>query len=285
MTDINQDGKIDWRELSRALMRQWKVVAIFFLLATIVSATYAHLAPDYYKADTLIAPAEDNEKSNALSALGSVASLTGLSIKDDTNKGVALAMLQSRTIIEGMIRDRDLLPVLYSNIWDPQSRKWKESDPKKIPTPLDGYDLFVKRIVNIDEDKKTGLVKIEVEWKSPQLAYDWANEIVARTNDELRNRALVKSENDLAYLQDQVQKSTVVEMREAIYHLMEDELKKAMLAKGNREYAFKVVDPAVIPEKKSWPRRTLIVLLGAMAGLMLGIGAALLNLDMSKDPK
>jgi uncharacterized protein involved in exopolysaccharide biosynthesis len=128
-------------------------------------------------------------------------------------------------------------------------------------------------------------VKIEVEWKSPQLAYDWANEIVARTNDELRNRALVKSENDLAYLQDQVQKSTVVEMREAIYHLMEDELKKAMLAKGNREYAFKVVDPAVIPEKKSWPRRTLIVLLGAMAGLMLGIGAALLNLDMSKDPK
>jgi uncharacterized protein involved in exopolysaccharide biosynthesis len=285
MSDINQDGKIDWQVLSRALRRQWKLVAILFLLSTFISACYAYLAPDYYKADTLIAPVEDNDKNNALSALGSVASLAGLSIKDDTNKGVAVAMLQSRTIIEGMIKERDLLPLLYSNLWDPQNRTWKVSDPKKIPTPLDGYGLFVKRIANFDDDKKTGLVKIEVEWKSPQLAYEWANEIVSRTNDELRNRALTKSENDLAYLQDQAQKTTVVEMREAIYHLMEDELKKAMIAKGNREYAFKVVDPAVIPEKKSWPKRAVIILLGAMAGLMLGIAVVLLSLETSKEPE
>jgi uncharacterized protein involved in exopolysaccharide biosynthesis len=67
----------------------------------------------------------------------------------------------------------------------------------------------------------------------------------------------------------------VVELRQALYTLIETEIKKVMIAQGSEEYAFKVIDPARVAEEKSSPRRALITLVGAFAGLMLGIVIAL----------
>ena len=47
-----------------------------------------------------------------------------------------------------------------------------------------------------------------------------------------------------------------------------------MLANVTDEFAFKVLDPAVVPEKKDKPRRRMIVLIGGMLGLGLGIVVA-----------
>ena len=43
-----------------------------------------------------------------------------------------------------------------------------------------------------------------------------------------------------------------------------------MLANVRQEYAFRVIDPATAPEKRSWPNRTLLALLGAFAGFVVG---------------
>jgi uncharacterized protein involved in exopolysaccharide biosynthesis len=42
-----------------------------------------------------------------------------------------------------------------------------------------------------------------------------------------------------------------------------------MMALQNKDYAFRVVDPAVVPDKKSFPRRPLFAALGAGAGFMI----------------
>jgi len=44
-----------------------------------------------------------------------------------------------------------------------------------------------------------------------------------------------------------------------------------MLANTQEKYAFLVLDVVVVPEEKSKPKRTLIVLLGFILGVMISI--------------
>jgi uncharacterized protein involved in exopolysaccharide biosynthesis len=47
-------------------------------------------------------------------------------------------------------------------------------------------------------------------------------------------------------------------------------MKNAMLANVWQEYAFRVIDPAAVPERKSWPKRLVFAVLGVFAGLVIG---------------
>jgi uncharacterized protein involved in exopolysaccharide biosynthesis len=50
-----------------------------------------------------------------------------------------------------------------------------------------------------------------------------------------------------------------------------------MLASVRQEYAFRVVDPAVVSEKPSWPNRPLFAVLGFALGLVVGTLVAVLR--------
>jgi len=44
-----------------------------------------------------------------------------------------------------------------------------------------------------------------------------------------------------------------------------------MLANAQREYVFRTIDPAVVPQEKSEPKRALIAVVATMLGGMLGV--------------
>jgi uncharacterized protein involved in exopolysaccharide biosynthesis len=207
-----------------------------------------------------------------MSALASqfegLSALAGLSLRTGSNKKEeALATLQSRALTEAFIKENNLLPLLFRKAWDVDGKKWKVADPAKAPTLWDGEELFRKSVRQVTEIKKTGLVRLAIEWSDPQLAQQWANELVDRTNDMLRQRAIERSSRNIQFLEGQIAKRNEIEVRQAIYRLLENEMKMAMLAQGSSEFAFKVIDPAVVPQRRVRPRRTMIVVLGAMAGL------------------
>ena len=66
----------------------------------------------------------------------------------------------------------------------------------------------------------------------------------------------------------------MVEVRAAVYKLMETELKNAMLARTRDAYAFKILDPAVVPpdlkDRDSPNKEPLIVFLGACLSFLVG---------------
>ena len=110
---------------------------------------------------------------------------------------------------------------------------------------------------------------LSIEWKDPEQAAHWASELVSRTNERMRNRAISSAEKNLAYLKRQLEQNSIAEIRTAIYKLIESELKSSMLAQGDEEYAFRVLDPAVVPQEPVRPQKKVIVLLGLVLGFML----------------
>ena len=43
---------------------------------------------------------------------------------------------------------------------------------------------------SVDEDKKSGLITLSITWKDPQVAANWANDLVKQLNEQLREQAI-----------------------------------------------------------------------------------------------
>jgi uncharacterized protein involved in exopolysaccharide biosynthesis len=275
---------IDLFDIWERLLKRWRLIALVTAAITIVAIVVALIATPIYDAKVVMLISSD-ENSKNLQGLSGIASqlglgALGLGMAESNHKAESLATIQSRILTEGYIRDKNLLPILFDKDWDAGRKQWK--NPNKPRTLWDGNKIFDKKIRAVVEDRKTGLVTLTITWKDREMAAQWANDLVARTNAHVRQRALDLSTGNLAYLNEELKSTNVVETQQAIYKLIEGEIKTTMLARGNEQYAFTVIDPAVVPQDKSNIRRLFVVLIGFFAGLVLGALWALLGHRLSE---
>jgi uncharacterized protein involved in exopolysaccharide biosynthesis len=99
----------------------------------------------------------------------------------------------------------------------------------------------------------------------------------------MRERVIAESTQNLDYLAEQLNKTSVAEMQSAFYQIVEEQTKSLMLAEVQEEFIFKVVDPAVVPELKAGPKRALICVLGTLLGGMLGVAIVLVRHALRKE--
>ncbi len=89
------------------------------------------------------------------------------------------------------------------------------------------------------------------------MAAQWANDLVKQLNEQLREQAIADSRKRVGYLEQELAKTTLQDMRAVLYNLLESEKRKAMLANVNEDFALEVIDPAVAPENREKPKRKL----------------------------
>jgi uncharacterized protein involved in exopolysaccharide biosynthesis len=267
-------GELGFQELfTVAWTARWMVISItlVFMTCGIIAGL---LIPKKYRAEILITPTDSpTGSSGGLGAIasqyGALASLAGISISGKDTKQESIAVLQSRLITEAYVRDSDLLPVLYADLWDAKASRWKSTDVREMPTLWKANLLFSKGIREVKEDKQSGLVTMRITWRDPIVAAKWANDLVRNTNRYMRDKAIKESDQNIAYLYDQAAKTNLIEARDAIYSILKQELNKQMIARGREEYALKVLDPAQAPEQPSSPSATLLGAVGFVAGIIL----------------
>jgi uncharacterized protein involved in exopolysaccharide biosynthesis len=271
-TATKAPSDVKLKSLAEILWRDRKLISIIACIFTLISGVGAYFQVKQYKGEVLFSVVTDDQKGGGAGAMmsqfGALASLAGVSIGGQSQKFEAIALLQSRFLTEMFIQQNDLLPVLFPKLWDAKAGHWNTDDPKKIPTLWKG-DAQFKKIRSVVQDPKTELVTFSVTWRDPALAAKWANGMVKLANEQTSARAVRDSERHITYLRDQLTKSQLVPVQQALSNLMEGEYKQAMLAGGNDEYALKVIDPALVPETPSSIRRAFIVLGGFFGGLFV----------------
>jgi uncharacterized protein involved in exopolysaccharide biosynthesis len=279
----SEDNVISFRNVSNLLrQRRWLITAVT-LFFTIAATILTLMADDKFQASIVISPVSDESGGGRLGGLASLASQLGglgslgLSVPGNMQKFESIAVLQSEALTERYITENNLLPLLYDSKWDSAKNTWKDMPPDKVPTLWKANRYFKMQIRSVVTDSKTGLVTMTISWKSPQQVAKWANGLVKLTNDYLRSKAIEDSERNIAYLKEQLTKTSIIGVQAAINSLLESEMKKAMLAQGSREYALKVIDPAVVPEKRSSPVPVLWILTGFLLGLSGSIAVILLS--------
>jgi capsular polysaccharide biosynthesis protein len=256
---------------------RWLILAITGICAAI-ALTFAFILPKKYRATILVAPVSTSHAQNQLAGLvnavpgvAGLASTFGISGHggDGSND---VATLESQILTRKFIAANDLMPILFASEWNERTHNWRSSNPKKVPTLWDANALFKSKIRTVMLDEKSGLIKLSVVWNNPVLAASWANGLVETANHYLRARAIRRSKREIKYLNDQAQRTSVVVVRQGIYNLMQREIASEMVAKGQREYALRVIDPAYAPETPASPRPLLWALSGIIGGFLFSCG-------------
>jgi LPS O-antigen subunit length determinant protein (WzzB/FepE family) len=291
--DTQYDDEIDLRELFMVLWAgKIKIIAITALFA-IASVIYALSVPNQYKATALLAPAQSSGGglSGALGQLGGLASLAGVSIGggESSEAQIAQEIMKSWNFIESFIADNDLAVEVFAaegwskvsntlkiddDVYDVEKNEWLiEDDDTGELRPPSSWKLFEKfsEQLAVSEDKKSGLVSVSIEYYSPQIAKQWLDMYVSAVNAHMQQRQVAKVTNNINYLQAQIEKTSIAEMREVFYTIIEEQTKNKMVAEASPEYAFVAVSPSMVPEEKSQPKRALICILGTLLGGMLSV--------------
>ena len=251
--------------------RRLLVVACVLVFAALAAAASFVMTPRW-RAQVVIVPVKGDDMrgvlSSALGQLGGLASLAGLGASGGGNKEENLQFLSSRGFLASFIEEEQLLPVLFAKKWDATQGRWIVDDPDDVPTIADGVRYMDSKVRSVQEERRTGIVTLSIVWKDPVVAARWANLMVERANRDLRARAIRDAEASKAYLNAELGKTDVVELRQSIYRLLENQIKTVMLASVRPDYAFRIIDPAVPPDldEKIRPKRTVMTVLGALAG-------------------
>jgi uncharacterized protein involved in exopolysaccharide biosynthesis len=268
-----------------------RALAIILIGAAVGAAAalgVSFLLPREYSASVTLLPVKSerpSELNGAVGQLGGLASLAGIGIGNDDDRSEAIATLRSRALASAFIEQHKLLPMIFQNKWDAASGRWRSKDSDDAPTLNDGYRRFDRKIRSVTEDRRTGIVTVTITWRDPALAAGWANELAARVNREMRDRAIDEARRSLEYLNRELDKTQVVELRQPIYRLIENRINTVMLANVRDEYAFKIVDPATPPDADDYsrPLHWLFALAGAILGALAGAASALLGLTKKRD--
>lgn len=291
--DVQQklaDDEIDLRELFSVIWQgKWLIFAVTTVFA-VAAILYALSLPNIYKSEALLAPVSDSSGMKVPGQLGGLAALAGVNLggggSDKTS--LALEILKSREFIGRFIEQHDLfIPIMAAESWnratnslqidqdiyDSETKQWvRDVKPPFQPKPslLETHEEFMK-LLNVSQDKETGMVKLSIEHFSPVIAQEWVMWLVQAINNEMRERELSEAQSSIAYLTSQLETTTIADIRTMLFSLIEEQTKTVMLANVRAEYVFKTVDPAVVAEKKAKPARALIVILAVMLGGMFSV--------------
>lgn len=231
----------------RVIRGRWPLLLIAAVLGGGVGGGMFFWLPPTYEAYAVIAPVSEG-KGGALSVLGErfgglVAGLgeSGGGLSDPRQQ---LAILRSRAFTVRIIEENNLRPRLFPERWDASAQAWIGD----APTLWDAYRKMA-HMREITDDRRSGLVRMSIRWRDPEEAARWVELHVTTLNRYLQQRAIEASEKSVAFLTDQVNQTSNVEMRQTLFRLIEAETKKGVLAHATDEFAFAIIDPAEPPDR------------------------------------
>jgi LPS O-antigen subunit length determinant protein (WzzB/FepE family) len=287
------DDEIDLTELLSVLWQgKWIIITGVFLFS-VLSIAYALHQPNTYKSEVLLSPAEEPQNGGIgglAGQFGGLASLAGVNLGSSTNNKTQLAIeiLKSRQFIGSFIQKHDILPdLMAAESWNAQSNEikylsslYEEKNSKWVrqvsppfeakPSLQEAYKEF-RKIVKIETDKESGMITLSAEFISPYIAQQWVNWLVEDINQVMKERDVSEANKSTVFLTNQLKETKIADIRAVLYKLVEEQAKTIMFANVRDEYVFKTIDPALVPEVKSGPKRALICILGALLGGIFGV--------------
>jgi len=238
----------------------------------------------------MMATEENSGISGMIGEYSGMASLAGISLpsKSGTKDQEAIARIKSFEFFSKYflpnIKLENLMAVkkwtqasntltYYASDFNSESRQWvRKSKPPRsnIPSSQEAYEEFME-IMSVNKDKKTLLITLSVEHKSPFIAQQWVEIMIDQIDQVMRDQDRQTAKKSIEYLNSLAPTVNYEVIKEALFALQQEQMKRLMMVEANDNYIFKVLDSPIVPEVKSQPRRSLIVIWGTILGMMLSV--------------
>ena len=287
----NYDDEIDLRELFHVLWDKIFYIGAITSIFSLISIIYALMLPNIYQSQAVMMPMEANQgMSGMLGQYSGMASLAGISLPSESGSKAqeAIARIQSFEFFSNSflphIKLENLMAVKKWNqasntltydasAFNSESGQWvrKVKPPTStIPSSQKAYQKY-QAIMSVNDDKITSFITLSVEHQSPFVAQQWVEIMMDQIDQVMRDQDRQTALQSIAYLNSLAPTVNYEEISKALASLQQEQMKRLMMVEANENYIFKVLDSPIVPEMKVKPKRSLIVILGTMLGMMLSV--------------
>ena len=292
------DDEIDLSELFHLLWDKIFYIGAITSIFSLISIIYALMMPNIYQSKaTLMAVEQSSGMSGMIGRYSGMASLAGISLdsKSGSKDQEAIARIKSFEFFSNNflpnMKLENLMAVkkwnqasntltYYASDFNSESRQWlRKAKPTRsnIPTAQEAYEEFVE-IMSVNKDKKTNLVTLMVEHKSPFIAQQWVEIMINQIDQVMRDQDRQTATKSIEYLNSLAPTVINEDIKKALSALQQEQMKRLMMVEANDNYVFKVLDSPIAAELKSKPMRSLIVIWGTILGMVLSaLGVLVFN--------
>lgn len=312
-----EEDEINLLDLFIVLLKHKVMILCVVFLAGVAALVISVQMPNVYRSEATIAPTTQEKSGGGLAALGGFGAMIAAEVGIGATGSLDQfdVVLKSRDLTNTIIREKNLLPVIFDKSWDAKTGDWKVGEPpsslqkasaailgmlrptpdekkkevSKNPTLQDAYQP-IQAMLSLKPDKKQNVMRIGFESEDPEMAQTILNYYIVGLSEFLRRQTLEDAAAQQVHLSQQLSKTTDPLLKNRLYELIAKQIEKETLAKIQRYYSFNVVDPAFVPEKKFKPKRAQICMISVVVAFFIAIFLAffleyLKNLKTREDPE
>ena len=283
MTQLKQkSSEVSMGEIFSFLKNKFFLIILVVTLFGIAGVILALSKNNIYQAEVVLVPSNSGSDSagGIGGQFGGLAALAGVNLGANANDKSVLHIerLKSRKFLTQFIAKHNLHKDIYAvegadkdtgkMNYDKDKLKRLDKNAQNAISVNYIYDRFIEDNLDVEVDKKTGLISLVIYHYSADFAKKLADLLVKDINQEIRKEEINDADNSIAYLELALKNTNVLETKKVFYQLIEQQLRTKMLATVKDEYAFKTIDPAIVPEHKYSPNRALIVSVSMFIGII-----------------
>ncbi len=272
------DEEVDLLEYLAAIFRYKYLIVLSAILCSVTAFALTYMKPKLYESyvnTTLVEHGDpggvspDNRRAPEVMTLVEHGYIMGQ--YRDNFRDIIMATMKSHLFTTKFIMEEDVLQQLFMEHWDSKDSKWKDGFKPDIRL---AYTIFNSSIRFINFNEETGLMRLRICWKDPEIAAKWANRYVALFNTHMREKAIGVGRSKLESLQTELGRTDIVEIQKAIFRLIEAQTAVVMTASARKDYVLEVIDPALPNPDKCSPARRKSAMMAFVAIFALGLAVS-----------
>lgn len=301
----NNCGRNEFNMLDcmRIVWRRKKTVAAFLILGTLATAIVSLMTPDTYRANAVITPvsSQDGLGGSGLSTLAQqFGAIPGLSIPDSGSSAEIVSLLNSNILREKVLARDGFIRMLFPERWDAEKKEWKSAEKKAPllnpmslarsffqahesaasnapggagsagPTVWDGIRRLKER-VDVTQSARDSTITISADAPTPEAAAGTVDYLLDTLNRHMSGEAQRVARINRKYLEGQLYAAADPIIRQKIYNLIARQIEVDMMSEVKENFAFKVIDPPMVPDQRVSPRRIRMIEAGFGLSFLAGV--------------
>ncbi|GAB56972.1 hypothetical protein GPUN_2858 [Glaciecola punicea ACAM 611] len=279
-------ASLDILDVVKILWTQKYIFLITICLSIVVSVWLALTQVELYTVELKAIPSESSLAATDNSIEANIALRLagfGKATSEYEQHLVAVQVLRSPGFIANFIDKHNLVPLLYGvdswnssdgslvwndEIYDPVTESWIIEEP---PTLQVASKMLMLNHLFIEDNRAARVLTLKFIHQSPIVAAQIVNSLVIDLNQKMKDRELNALERKLHFYETELATVQIESFRVVLSDLIEQTIYETLLINADGNFLFEVIDPPMIPEKRSYPRRGLLVIIGTILGGLLAL--------------
>ena len=247
------DEEINLLDYWRVIQKRWRLIVAMVIVAVLATGVISLVMTTIYRATAVITPVDrqDNKGGRFSLVAQQLGGLPGIAMPGTTSASEIVSLLKTKVLRKEVIERYHLLPELFFNEWD-------------------GIRML-NGMVSVHHATMENMITLSVEYHNPEKAANIVNYFLTTLNEHMSSESKRVAETNKRYLEEQLKGSTDPLLKQRIYNLIAQQIETAMVAGVKENFAFKVIDPPMVPDTRIRPKRKQMVLISLVLSLFSGI--------------